>query len=158
MKTAERTGAKFSEMRRHWRNHLLDAALIILSLLATLYTGSQVAAVWSDLSFRDYALHGQIPAGATNIPYHNPWNRFHPDLVIVLSEPMTIWDWLSLFSPVIIPCTAIGLEILRYHQWKKTSKPPKLQQAPEQFRDPTPRALSRLVRSPCLMSMLSDFA
>lgn len=118
MKIALRTGKKFSLARRYWRCHLLDAVLMTVFLAVTFYLGFLVATALADPSIRhNVFLHGEIPKGATIIPYNNPMS--YPGVHLIETEPMSLWNWLCLFSPVIIPSTAIGFAVLRYGQWKK---------------------------------------
>jgi len=89
--------------------------------MLTIYLSSLVATALADPSiWHNIFIHGEIPEGATIIPYNNPQNW--PDPHLISTEPMSLWNWLCLLSPVITPSTAIGLETLRYVQWKKSSR------------------------------------
>jgi hypothetical protein len=106
-------------MKLYWKHHVPDIVFIGAGFLLILYTASQVALALSDWIFHDYLLHGELPRGATVVPYHNPWNVFHTDLIIVPPQSMSAWDWLGLFSPLVIPSAIIVLECARYYLWRR---------------------------------------
>ncbi len=106
-------------MKLYWKHHLPDVVFIGAGFLLMLYTTSQVALALSNWIFHDYLLHGELPRGATVVPYHNPWNVFHTDLIIVPPQSMSAWDWLGLFSPLVIPSAIIVLECARYYLWRR---------------------------------------
>jgi hypothetical protein len=115
-----RQGAK----RSYWKEHVLDAVFVTAMAFLTIYACYNILLTSFDPSFWSYVRNGYVPEGATIVPYSNPQARAHDysdEPHLVKPEPMSVWNWAGLFSPIIVPLVAFGMEYIRYRRWKEST-------------------------------------
>jgi len=112
-------------MMRYWKKHRLDAVFITISMIIAAYVISQVTATLIDPMFHLLILQGRTPRGATIVPYNNPPPRWRNDLdtlVLISTEPMSLSNWVGLFSPALIIVPTLCTVYIRYILWKKNAE------------------------------------
>jgi hypothetical protein len=108
--------------RSYWKERVLDAVFVTAMAFLTIYACYNVLLTSFDPSFWDYVRYGYVPKGATIVPYSNPQHYDYSDEpYLVIPEPMSVWDWAGLFSPIIVPLLAFGIEYIRYRRWKEST-------------------------------------
>jgi hypothetical protein len=112
-------------MIRYWKKHRLDAVFITISMIAAAYAISQVTATLLDPMFHSLILEGRTPLGATVVPYNNPSLRWRNDfdmLRVISTEPISLSNWLGLFSPILIILPTLSMVHIRHVLWKKNTE------------------------------------
>jgi hypothetical protein len=112
--------------RSYWKEHPIDVILTIAGILLGIYPSSQVIVALSDPLVRSYIVYGYLPTGTTIVPFNDPQRYFSEEPHLVKGEPISLLNWVDLFSPFIAFGLTTSIEYVRYNRWKKSIQKKKI--------------------------------